>query len=157
MKITEAANRNQNVINHLINVWEASVRATHLFLSDDEINRIKAYVPQALAGVTHLIIAEDENGAPIAFMGIEGGSLEMLFVSPEERGKGLGKTLLCYGIECYGVERLAVNEQNPQAKGFYVHMGFQVYKRTDRDEQGNPYPLLYMRLGHDRHRNRHRK
>ena len=152
MKITEAANRNQNVINHLINVWEASVRATHLFLSDDEINRIKAYVPQALAGVAHLIAAENENGAPAAFMGIADGSLEMLFVSPEERGKGIGKALLRYGIERYGVERLAVNEQNPQAKGFYAHMGFQVYKRTDRDEQGNPYPLLYMRLGHDRHR-----
>lgn len=149
MKITEAANRNQNVINRLVNVWEASVRATHFFLSDDEINRIKAYVPQALAGVTHLIIAEDENGAPVAFMGIEDGSLEMLFVSPEERGKGLGKTLLRYGIERYGVERLAVNEQNPQAKGFYAHMGFQVYKRTDRDEQGNPYPLLYMRRKND--------
>ncbi|MBU3853127.1 MAG: hypothetical protein H9789_04815 [Candidatus Paraprevotella stercoravium] len=87
MKITEAANRNQNVVNRLINVWEASVRATHLFLSDDEIDRIKAYVPQAPAGVTHLIIAEDENGAPIAFMGIEGGSLEMLFVAPKERRK----------------------------------------------------------------------
>ena len=74
-----------------------------------------------LAGVTHLIIAEDENGAPIAFMGIENGTLEMLFVSPEERGKGLGKTLLRYAIERYGVERLAVNEQNPQAKGFYEH------------------------------------
>ena len=149
MKITEAANRKQNVINHLVNVWEASVRATHLFLSDDEINRIKAYVPQALAGVTHLIIAEDENGAPVAFMGIEGGSLEMLFVSPEERGKGLGKTLLRYAIERYGVERLAVNEQNPQAKGFYEHMGFQVYKRTELDEQGNPYPLLHMRRKND--------
>ena len=149
MKITEAANRNQNVINHLINVWEASVRATHLFLSDDEINRIKAYVPQALAAAAHLVTAENENGAPVAFMGIEDGSLEMLFISPEERGKGLGKTLLRYGIERYGVERLAVNEQNPQAKGFYEHMGFQVYKRTDRDEQGNPYPLLYMRRKND--------
>ena len=37
-------------------------------------------------------------------------------------------------------------EQNPQAKGFYEHMGFQVYKRTDLDGQGNPYPLLYMSL-----------
>ena len=115
MKITEAANRNQNVINHLVNVWEASVRATHLFLSDD------------LAGVTHLIIAEDENGAPIAFMGIENGTLEMLFVAPKERGKGVGKRLILYGIERCGVERLAVNEQNPQAKGFYERMGFQVY------------------------------
>lgn len=41
---------------------------------------------------------------------------------------------------------LAVNEQNPLAKGFYQHMGFEVYKRTKCDEQGNPYPLLYMKL-----------
>ena len=48
-------------------------------------------------------------------------------------------------MESYAVECLAVNEQNPQARGFYEHMGFRVYKRTDLDEQGNPYPLLYMR------------
>lgn len=79
-------------------------------------------------------------------MGIEDGMLEMLFLSPKERGKGLGKRLLQSGIINYGVKQLAVNEQNPQAKGFYEHMGFQVYKRTDFDEQGNPYPLLYMKL-----------
>ena len=72
----------------------------------------------------------------------------MLFISPEERRKGLGKRLLQYGVENYGVKRLAVNEQNPQAKGFYEHMGFRVYKRTELDEQGNPYPLLYMELSH---------
>ncbi len=27
-------------------------------------------------------------------------------------------------------------EQNPLAKGFYEHMGFEVYKRTECDEQG---------------------
>ena len=145
MKIAEVTDRTPDLIERLLSVWEASVRATHLFLSDDEINRIKAYVPQALAGVTHLIIAEDENGAPIAFMGIENGTLEMLFVAPKERGKGVGKRLILYGIEHCGVERLAVNEQNPQAKGFYERMGFQVYKRTELDEQGNPYPLLHMR------------
>ena len=79
-------------------------------------------------------------------MGIEDGVLEMLFLSPKERGKGLGKRLLQSGIIDYGVKQLAVNEQNPQARGFYEHMGFQVYKRTDFDEQGNSYPLLYMKL-----------
>lgn len=38
-----------------------------------------------------------------------------------------------------------VNEQNPLAKGFYEHLGFKTYKRTTYDEQGNPYPLLYMK------------
>ena len=147
MRIVEITNRTPDLIERLLEVWESSVRATHLFLSDSAIKSIKEYVPQALNGIAHLIIAEDETGQPAAFMGIEGGALEMLFISPEERGKGLGKRLIQYGIESYGVKRLAVNEQNPQAKGFYEHMGFQVYKRTDLDEQGNPYPLLYMRLG----------
>lgn len=35
---------------------------------------------------------------------------------------------------------------DPLAKGFYEYMGVEVYKRTDLDEQGNPYPLLYMKL-----------
>lgn len=143
--ITEVKDRTPDLINRLLEVWEGSVRATHLFLSDEEIKSIKEYVPQALNGIAHLMIAEDDSGRAVAFMGIEDGSLEMLFIAPEERGKGLGKRLIQYGIENYAVERLAVNEQNPQAKGFYEHMGFQVYKRTDLDEQGNPYPLLYMR------------
>ena len=56
----------------------------------------------------------------------------------------MGKELLQYGIDHYAVNKLAVNEQNPLAKGFYEHMGFEVYKRTELDEQGEPYPLLYM-------------
>ena len=145
MKIVEVKERTPDLIKGLLEVWENSVRATHLFLSDSEIQSIKKYVPQALNEVLHLLIAEDESGRAVAFMGVEAGSLEMLFIAPEERGRGLGKRLIQYGIKNYSVEKLTVNEQNPQAKGFYEHMGFQVYKRTDLDEQGNPYPLLYMR------------
>lgn len=79
-------------------------------------------------------------------MGIVDNHLEMLFIAHEERGNGLGKKLLEYGISKYSISDLAVNEQNPLAKGFYEYMGFEVYKRIDLDEQGNPYPLLYMKL-----------
>ena len=144
MRIVEAKDRRSDLIDRLLEVWETSVRATHLFLSDSEIESIKEYVPKALHEIAHLILAEDEAGCPVAFMGIKGDTLEMLFIAPEERGKGLGKRLIQYGVETYSVERLTVNEQNPQAKGFYEHMGFRVYKRTDLDEQGNPYPILYM-------------
>lgn len=146
IKIYEANEKPAALVQDLLDVWEKSVRATHFFLSDNEVKNIKKYVPQALNVIAHLLVAEDKAGKPIAFMGVENGSLEMLFIAPEERGRGLGKRLIHYGIENYGVERLAVNEQNPQAKGFYEHMGFQVYKRTDHDEQGNPYPLLYMSI-----------
>lgn len=146
MKLIEVKERSGELINQLLKVWEASVRETHLFLSDREIANIKEYVPQALRQVKHLIILEDENDFPVAFMGIENGTLEMLFISPEQRGKGFGRQMLQHGMQNYAVERLTVNEQNPQAKGFYEHVGFKVYKRTECDEQGNPYPLLYMSL-----------
>lgn len=145
MKLIEIKTRDSALIEKLLQVWESSVRATHLFLSDEEINNIKQYVPQALKDIPVLVVAENEDGNPAGFMGIAEQMLEMLFISADYRGQGTGKQLLQYGIENYSVNKLAVNEQNPLAKGFYEHMGFTVYKRTELDEQGNPYPLLYMK------------
>ena len=131
-------NRNLSLIEKLIDVWEKSVRETHLFLSNKEIDEIKNFVPMALKSVPHLIIESDANGVPIAFMGIDDRKLEMLFIDPREQGKGLGRKLLEHGITNYGVKEVVVNEQNPQAKGFYEHMGFKVYERSEIDEQGKP-------------------
>ena len=36
----------------------------------------------------------------------------MLFIAPEERGKGIGKQLLQYGFQNYGIYEVTVNEQN---------------------------------------------
>ena len=146
MKEIKKEERNENLIQELLKVWENSVRATHKFLSNEEILEIKKYVPEALASISHLIIDNDENGNPVAFMGIEENKLEMLFITSDYRGKGIGKKMLSYGIENYGVTNLAVNENNPQAKGFYEHMGFKVYQRNELDDQENPYPVLYMKL-----------
>ena len=38
-----------------------------------------------------------------------------LFLSPKERGKGIGRQLLQYGIHNYEIREVTVNEQNPQA------------------------------------------
>lgn len=145
MHILEPQKRNSQLIDQLSAVWEASVKATHLFLSADAIENIKKFVPTALETVPHLIVAENGDYVPVAFMGIKDKKLEMLFIALGERGKGLGKQLILYGIKKFSVNKLAVNEQNSLARGFYEHMGFSVYKRMDFDEQGNPYPLLYMK------------
>ena len=93
MKIVQIKERSPVLIQKLLDVWESSVKATHLFLSADEINNIKQYVPQALKDVPVLVIAENDNGNPIGFMGIADKMLEMLFVSNEYRGQGDGKTV----------------------------------------------------------------
>lgn len=146
MKRLTVAERTPQMIEYLCTIWRASVTATHDFLTPAEIDRLAAYVPGALKEIPVLITAGDNEDKPDAFMGIAGNKLEMLFIAPAARGKGLGRQLLTYGIDELGVTELCVNEDNPQAKGFYEHLGFVVYKRTERDEQGGLYPLLYMSL-----------
>ena len=51
MHMYEVTTRTPALVQQLVTVWEASVRATHLFLSDTEIMQIKAYVPQPLRGM----------------------------------------------------------------------------------------------------------
>ncbi len=116
MQIREVNERTEELLNDLLEVWEDSVKATHTFLSTEEIEIIKEYVPEALKNIKHLIIKENGNSIPIAFMGIENQKLEMLFIKNSERKKGLGKKLLIYGIEKYNINELTVNEQNLNAK-----------------------------------------
>ena len=144
MNIVTAENRNEKLINQLVELWEKSVKATHLFLSADGIKEIKKYVPQAIQNVATLVVATDDG--PVAFMGVENNRLEMLFVHPDNIGNGIGKKLVMYGIQKFGINEVTVNEQNPNAVSFYEHIGFKTYKRTDLDEAGMPYPLLYMKL-----------
>lgn len=144
MTIKEIAERSNDIINSLLHIWERSVRATHLFLSEEDLQKISKYIPNALLQVPHLIVIQNTGSDVVGFMGIADTKLEMLFISPEEKGRGIGKQLVEYAVEKYSVNEVCVNEQNPQAVGFYQHLGFVVSKRTEYDEQGNPFPLLFM-------------
>ncbi len=125
-------------------IWESSVKATHSFLCDGEIEKIKPYVPQALKNVQNLIVAENADDSIVAFLGVENRRIEMLFVAPERCSQGIGKSLINFAVNTLSADEVTVNEQNLQAVGFYKRMDFETYKRTDLDEQGNAYPLLYM-------------
>lgn len=146
MYIYIVKDRNKPLLAKLQNIWKASVIETHTFLSTAEIEEIEGYLLEALTSVTTLIVASNNLDEPIAFMGIHKSKIDILFISPIERGKGIGKKLFFFGRENFDVNEVNVNEQNPQAVGFYEHLSFSTYNRSELDEQGNPYPLLYMRL-----------
>ena len=139
MRILTVTDRNDTLIEKLIPLWEKSVKATHLFLSPEEVAEIKKYVPMAMKNAEHLLIAADRNDFPVGFMGIENQKLEMLFIHPDYIGQGIGKQLILYGIETYGVNEVTVNQQNPAAVGFYEHMGFKTYKRTKSKARNNNF------------------
>ncbi len=128
----------------LLAVWESSVRATHDFLDEADIAALRREVPEYFDAL-RLWVARNGRGAVIAFAGIAGDMLEMLFVRADARGKGYGKALMRRALD-EGVTRVDVNEQNPLALSFYEHTGFAVYARSALDGQGRPFPLLHMRL-----------
>lgn len=68
------------------------------------------------------------------------------FHIPAARNKGIGGQLLRHGIRAHGVHEVTVNEQDPQAVGFYAHMGSAAIGRVERGRQGGPYPLPIMAL-----------
>ena len=71
MKIYEVKDKSEDLKSTLLNIWEQSVKATHTFLTDEEIKKIKGYVPMAISGVKHLIVAEDDIGEIVGFIGVE--------------------------------------------------------------------------------------
>ena len=128
----------------LIDVWEQSVRATHHFLPEDYLQEIKLILPAIFPSVPIYVYVDDAKQL-LGFTGVADGKIEMLFLQPEARGKGIGKTLLHYSMHILGANELDVNEQNTQAVEFYKYMGFVVIDRKETDGLGRPFPLLTMK------------
>jgi putative acetyltransferase len=131
----------------LFDVWESSVRATHSFLTEGDIRCLAPLAHKELAGFAPIHCLRRSTGEVFAFMGVAQCSIEMLFVHADSRGAGAGRALVRFAIDALEADCVEVNEQNPQAIGFYRRMGFEITGRVPAQPQGDPFPLLRMRLG----------
>lgn len=130
----------------ITDVWEASVRATHDFLPESAIAELRPLIREVYLAAVTLCTFNDANDRIQGFVGVADGRIEMLFIAPDTRGQGIGTQLLRHAIDQLCATAVDVNEQNPQAAGFYLHNGFEVIGRSPLDGQGQPYPLLHMQL-----------
>ncbi|MGZ0149119.1 GNAT family N-acetyltransferase [Kribbella sp. WER1] len=124
-------------------LWEASVRATHDFVTEADLDVFRPLVRASFGAIAQLAGLR-EDGRLIGFVGVEDGNVEMLFLDPSYRGRGGGSLLLRHAFTEFAATSVDVNEQNPQAIGFYEHHGFHVVSRTDHDSTGKPYPILHL-------------
>jgi putative acetyltransferase len=131
--------------NELINLWEASVRATHHFLNEDDIGVYRQLIYNQYFKQVALYCTK-QDGVITGFIGISDNMVQMLFIHPLYMGAGAGKRLLQYVINEHSVTRVDVNEQNEQAVGFYKYLGFEQVQRSEVDGAGRPYPILSMEL-----------
>lgn len=128
-----------------VEIWRDAVDATHGFLTPEDRaaieDEVRGFLPAA-----PLWLAVDASDRPVAFMLLDGSSMEALFIDPSWRGQGVGKALVDHAIALHGAITTEVNEQNDQAVGFYRHMGFVPVGRSERDGQGRAYPLIHLRF-----------
>lgn len=130
----------------ITDVWQASVKATHHFLPSDFTENLREQVETVYLPMVQLYCAKNEDGKILGFLGVADQKIEMLFLDPDARGKGIGKQLTEFAIQTLKVNAVDVNEQNEQAVGFYLKMGFKQIGRSEKDGQGNDYPILHLSL-----------
>jgi putative acetyltransferase len=131
----------------LLDVWLRSVRATHTFLSEQDIESLIPQVRDYLASsAPEFWVLCNDSGTVMGFMGMAGSKMESLFLAPEFQRRGAGRRLVLHAQALHGELTVDVNEQNVAARRFYEACGFVVEGRSELDDQGRPYPLLHMRL-----------
>ncbi|WP_419868527.1 GNAT family N-acetyltransferase [Chryseobacterium sp. CT-SW4] len=129
----------------IMEIWESAVKATHDFLSEEDFNYFKEVIPRDyLPNLDVYTITE--NGIIHGFAAVAEETLEMLFIHNDSRGKGYGKKLYEHMRTNTGLTKVDVNEQNPQAVGFYEKMGFRKTGRSAKDSSGKDYPIIHMSL-----------
>lgn len=129
----------------LRDVWEKSVRASHDFLKEDDIQKIKEKIFTYFEYV-NIFGMKDEKGKITGFIGLSEEKIEMLFVLPEHFGEKIGKYLVNFAIKDMNIYYVDVNEQNPKAYEFYKKMGATLVSRDETDNEGNPFPVLHLRF-----------
>lgn len=131
----------------LVDIWLRSVRATHTFLSEEDIQSLLPLARDYLTSdEPELWVLCSDSGVVMGFMGMSGSKMESLFLAPEFHGHGGGRRLVRHAQELHGELTTDVNEQNPAARRFYEACGFVVEGRSELDDTGRPFPLLHMRL-----------
>jgi putative acetyltransferase len=128
----------------IIELWELSVRASHLFLPEDYLQKIKNLLPSILPTVKLFVHFDKYDQTITGFLGVSDEKIEMLFIHPAKRGQGIGRLLNQFAVEQLQTYKVDVNEQNKQAVSFYKKIGYKVVGRAEVDGLGKPFPILQM-------------
>ncbi|KLT67572.1 hypothetical protein AB669_00160 [Pedobacter sp. BMA] len=129
----------------VLELWEKSVRESHDFLNDQDIQDYRALMESQYLDKTKLYAAE-ENGLMKGFIGFSGNQIRLLFISPDSMRKGFGKKLLNFAIRDRQIKEVDVNGQNTAAYQFYHQAGFRIIKKYPYDGAGKPYPVWSLKL-----------
>lgn len=111
-------------LDRVAELWLTANLQAHNFIAPaywmDNLASVKELLPQAEVYVC------EKDGEILGFAGLNGTSIEGIFVSPNMQSRGIGKSLLDFLKKKKAELRLNVYQKNIRAIRFYEREGFQI-------------------------------
>ncbi|WP_346073506.1 GNAT family N-acetyltransferase [Saccharopolyspora thermophila] len=120
----------------VVDLWSRASKLAHPFIEGEgEGERARklreVYLVEADNWVAEI------SGRVVGLLGLLGSEIGGLFVTPEEQGRGIGRTLVQHAVNLHGTVTLEVYEGNTRARRFYDRMGFTEQGRRIDEETGH--------------------
>lgn len=113
-------------------LWLSANGQAHDFIPcshwEEYFDAVEALIPQAS------VFVWETDGRILGFLGLNGRTVEGLFVDASARSRGIGKALLDHAKQESGALTLRAYQKNEGAVRFYRREGFSIQGRqTDRE------------------------
>lgn len=131
MKITPVTEKN---FPQAARVYRDSWRESHKDICTPEFlqNRdCDGYLRQRLEGLYLL-----SDGEPVGIIRVHEGTLSTLYIHPAKQGRGYGRRLLNFALECSPSLRLTVLSSNEKAAEMYLRHGFRFTEKQQKLRSG---------------------
>ena len=131
----------KNDIDRAMNIWLKSTVKAHNFIEkkywQDNYDTVKnIYIPMA----DTYVYEKDEIKGFISIINNE--FIGALFVDNESQGQGIGKALIRYVQNKYGVLNLAVYKDNYKSVEFYKKVGFKIKSENINEDMNFPEYIM---------------
>lgn len=131
----------KNDIDRVMNIWLKSTVKAHNFIEkkywQDNYDTVKnIYIPMA----DTYVYEKDEIKGFISIINNE--FIGALFVDNESQGQGIGKALIRYVQNKYGVLNLAVYKDNYKSVEFYKKVGFKIKSENINEDTNFPEYIM---------------
>jgi putative acetyltransferase len=125
-------------------VAERSYRDAFAGILEPEVleGRNAAFFAERFASSWERMLVALEDDAPIGFLLMTEGHIDMLFMDPDAGGRG-GGMLLLREAETRGARSLECFRDNYGARGFYERHGWRVTREYERDFAGTSRSFVF--------------
>ena len=132
-------------LDQVAGIWLSANLQAHDFIAPEYWRSNQALVRELLLQAE--VYVYERDGEILGFAGLDGESIEGIFVAKKARSRGIGKALLDFLKAKKAGLRLNVYQKNTRAIRFYEREGFQIQSEGQDEATGEKDYVMAWRQG----------